>query len=322
MGGVCSEGFCTQSIAVVEVSHGFLVCLSVVLSVAFFTLVERKSLAAFQLRRGPEKVGMMGLPQPVADALKLASKEWVIPYRANEYPYLIGPFVSFFISFLMWYLVPFESQVGIMKWGIIWFMCLSSLNVYGVIMSGWASNSKYSMLGTMRAVAQVISYEIGMGLLMFFPAILGISFEFSEIMFGQSWVWTAFVSYVAFVSWVITMLAEVQRPPFDLAEGESELVSGYHVEYGGMGFALLFLAEYASLLMVGFMVVGLFFGALSELSVAVFGVLTAWGSVWLRASVPRCRYDQLMMLSWKTLCPLGLGSVVLAVVIKIMSSLG
>nr|YP_009114565.1 NADH dehydrogenase subunit 1 [Tegillarca granosa]AID49102.1 NADH dehydrogenase subunit 1 [Tegillarca granosa]UAJ48183.1 NADH dehydrogenase subunit 1 [Tegillarca granosa] len=264
----------------------------------------------------------MGLGQPIADAFKLASKGWIIPFRSNVMLYLFGPFISFFISFSMWYLLPFESQVASFKWAVIWFLCLSSVNVYGVIVSGWASNSKYSMLGTMRGVAQVISYEISMGLLMLFPAVLGMSFEVYEIFSSQKWVWIAFVSYVALVSWSITMLAEVQRPPFDLAEGESELVSGYHVEYGGMGFTLLFLAEYGCLLLVGFMLVGLFFGALEEFSVVFFGLMAAWCSVWLRASVPRCRYDQLMMLSWKSLCPLGLGSVVLAMIMKISAGLG
>nr|UVJ66744.1 NADH dehydrogenase subunit 1 [Anadara cornea] len=304
----------------IEFSHGIISCLCVVLSVAFFTLLERKSLAAFQLRCGPEKVGFMGIPQPVADALKLSMKEWVIPYRSNMMVYLVGPFVSFFISYLMWYLAPLEGQVVALKVSVIWFMCLSSLNVYGMIMSGWSSNSKYSMLGTMRGVAQVISYEVGMGLLMFFPVVLSLSFEFFEILMSQNWIWIGFSSYIVLVSWIICMLAEVQRPPFDLAEGESELVSGYHVEYSGMGFAFLFLAEYASLLLVGLMVIGLFFGIMEEFLVVGFGVLIAWGSVWLRACVPRCRYDQLMMLSWKTLCPLGLGSVTLAVMIKIFSN--
>nr|UVJ66696.1 NADH dehydrogenase subunit 1 [Anadara broughtonii]UVJ66708.1 NADH dehydrogenase subunit 1 [Anadara broughtonii]UVJ66720.1 NADH dehydrogenase subunit 1 [Anadara broughtonii] len=310
-------GSVTSGMKWIELSHGFISCLCVVLSVAFFTLFERKSLAAFQLRCGPEKVGFMGLPQPIADALKLSMKEWVIPYRSNVMLYLFGPFVSFFISYMMWYLTPLEGQVVALKISVIWFMCFSSLNVYGMVMSGWSSNSKYSMLGTMRGVAQVISYEVGMGLLMFFPVVLGLSFEFFEILLSQNWVWIGFTSYVVLVSWIVCMLAEVQRPPFDLAEGESELVSGYHVEYSGMGFAFLFLAEYACLLMVGLLMMGLFFGVLEEFLVVGFGVLVAWGSVWLRACVPRCRYDQLMMLSWKTLCPLGLGGVILATIMKI-----
>nr|YP_010401071.1 NADH dehydrogenase subunit 1 [Barbatia decussata]UQT66004.1 NADH dehydrogenase subunit 1 [Barbatia decussata] len=288
--------------------YGLLVSLCVVLSVAFFTLVERKSLAAFQIRKGPQKTGILGLPQPIADALKLVMKDWWFPWRSNVYAFIIGPFFSFFVALIMWFLLPVASSGFIVKLGIIWFMCLSSLSVYGVMSAGWSSNSKYAMLGTMRAVAQVISYEISMGLILFFPVVLGGGFySINKISSSQCWLVLGLVFFQLTQSWLITVLAETQRPPFDLAEGESELVSGYHVEYSGVGFAAIFLAEYTSLLLMGAVSVAMFLGGVGDfLFICLAGVL-AWLSVWVRASFPRYRYDQLMGLTWKVLCPLSLG---------------
>lgn len=199
------------------------------------------------------------------------------------------------------------------------FLCLSRVSVYGTIMCGWASNSKYALLGAMRAVAQVISYEVRIALLLLFPLLLYDSVSFESVYEGQEGLWTVFLAVPVSQMWLVTALAETQRPPFDLAEGESELVSGFHVEYRGAGFALIFLAEYTALLFMGMVRVCLFFGSSPDLLLVLKGVILSWCSIWVRARFPRYRYDQLMMLMWKTFCPGSLGALFILLAVKRMA---
>nr|YP_010610679.1 NADH dehydrogenase subunit 1 [Cirrothauma magna]WAP91434.1 NADH dehydrogenase subunit 1 [Cirrothauma magna] len=280
----------------------------VLLAVAFFTLLERKGLSIFQLRKGPNKVGLVGLPQPLADAIKLFTKEYIKPSMVNSFPFLICPLMSLFLALLLWVL--YNSHYVVLMGGLslIMFMCISSISVYSVMGAGWFSNSKYALLGAIRAVAQSISYEVSMSLILMSCLIMMGSINFVMLLKYQSFFWLVFVNFFMFLMWFISSIAETHRAPFDFAEGESELVSGFNVEYGAMGFALLFMAEYSNILFMSVLVVCLFFGG-GPITLS-FGVsmcfmvsLVGWGFIWVRASYPRYRYDLLMYLIWKSYLP-------------------
>nr|QHD18707.1 NADH dehydrogenase subunit 1 [Epitonium scalare] len=289
----------------------------ILLAVAFFTLFERKGLSYMQIRKGPNKVGFMGIPQPIADAAKLLTKEMVKPSVANYIPYLLAPVLSFILALLMWNLYPSVYSVSYFKWGVLFFLCVSSLNVYGTLLAGWASNSKYALLGGLRAIAQTISYEVSMVLVLLFPLFLVGSFNFISIMECQSVVWFVFLGFPIFFVWFSTCVAETNRAPFDFAEGESELVSGFNIEYGSAPFALIFLAEYANILVMGLFCSVLFLGGgwgliINEDVILLFKTLIfSFIFIWVRASYPRFRYDFLMKVTWKMFLPSALGFLML-----------
>nr|YP_010610653.1 NADH dehydrogenase subunit 1 [Cirrothauma murrayi]WAP91408.1 NADH dehydrogenase subunit 1 [Cirrothauma murrayi] len=291
-----------------ELFSSIISIICVLLAVAFFTLLERKGLSYFQLRKGPNKVGLMGLPQPLADAVKLFTKEFILPGKVNSFPFMICPLLSLFLALLLWIL--YNSYYVIMMGGLslIMFMCISSVGVYSVMGAGWFSNSKYALLGSVRAVAQSISYEVSMSLILMSCLVMIGSVNLCVLLKYQSYFWLVFVNFFMFLMWFVSSVAETHRAPFDFAEGESELVSGFNVEYGAMGFALLFMAEYSNILFMSVLVVCLFFGGgLISLSLGasmcMMVSLASWGFIWVRASYPRYRYDLLMYLIWKSYLP-------------------
>nr|YP_010472540.1 NADH dehydrogenase subunit 1 [Mitrella albuginosa]UVG40725.1 NADH dehydrogenase subunit 1 [Mitrella albuginosa] len=294
----------------------------ILLAVAFFTLLERKGLSYMQIRKGPNKVGFMGLPQPLADAAKLLLKEIAKPTMANYSPYFIAPIFSLILALLLWQLYPSLYACSYFKWGILFFLCVSGMNVYGTLMAGWASNSKYALLGSLRAIAQTISYEVSMALVLLFPLFLVGSFSFIEVKESQSLIWIALLMIPVSFLWFVTCVAETNRAPFDFAEGESELVSGFNIEYGSAGFALIFLAEYANILVMSLFTSLLFFGG-SSLFIfeSDFGFMLkvlffAFLFIWVRASYPRFRYDLLMSLTWKGFLPAALSFLLLIAMIS------
>nr|AXA45444.1 NADH dehydrogenase subunit 1 [Pinguigemmula sp. MNHN IM 2013-18391] len=293
----------------------------ILLAVAFFTLLERKGLSYIQIRKGPNKVGLMGLPQPIADAAKLLTKEITKPTMANYSPYFVAPVFSFILALLLWQLYPSLYSVSYFKWGILFFLCVSGMNVYGTLLAGWASNSKYALLGSLRAIAQTISYEVSMALVLLFPLFLVGSFNFTEIKESQEFIWFTFLMIPVSLMWFVTCIAETNRAPFDFAEGESELVSGFNIEYGAAGFALIFLAEYANILVMSLFSALLFFGGSSFLVIEsdlgfMFKVLFfAFAFIWVRASYPRFRYDLLMNLTWKGFLPASLSFLLLIAIL-------
>nr|YP_010944801.1 NADH dehydrogenase subunit 1 [Pyroteuthis margaritifera]WMC20917.1 NADH dehydrogenase subunit 1 [Pyroteuthis margaritifera] len=289
------------------------------LAVAFFTLLERKGLGYFQMRKGPNKVGLMGLPQPLADAVKLFSKELIKPTLVNIFPFLICPFMSLFLGLVLWILYNNYFVCSMGGLSMLMFLCVSSLGVYSVMGAGWFSNSKYALLGSVRAVAQSISYEVSMSLILLSCLVLSGSLSLSLIMKYQVFVWIFFVNFFMMLMWFVSCVAETHRAPFDFAEGESELVSGFNVEYGGVGFAVLFMAEYSNILFMSVLVVGLFFGGIIFVSgygmgLCLFVSLIAWLFIWVRASYPRYRYDLLMYLIWKSYLPSVLSLLIYLVV--------
>uniref|UniRef100_UPI0030FF2CE5 NADH dehydrogenase subunit 1 n=1 Tax=Assiminea estuarina TaxID=2904674 RepID=UPI0030FF2CE5 len=289
----------------------------ILLAVAFFTLLERKGLSYMQIRKGPNKVGIAGLPQPLADAAKLLTKEIAKPTMANYSPYFMAPVFSFILALLLWQLYPSLCATGYFKWGILFFLCVSSLNVYGTLLAGWASNSKYALLGSLRAIAQTISYEVSMALILLFPLFILGSFNFFELNEKQLSLWFGFLMLPIFFMWFVTCIAETNRAPFDFAEGESELVSGFNIEYGAAGFALIFLAEYANILVMSLFSAVLFLGGssffmgLSDLVFISKILFFAFVFIWVRASYPRFRYDLLMSLTWKSFLPVSLSMLLL-----------
>nr|UFI48560.1 NADH dehydrogenase subunit 1 [Amalda novaezelandiae] len=284
----------------------------ILLAVAFFTLLERKGLSYIQIRKGPNKVGLAGLPQPIADAAKLLTKEITKPTMANYSPYFAAPIFSFILALLLWQLYPSLYSCSYFKWGILFFLCVSGMNVYGTLLAGWASNSKYALLGSLRAIAQTISYEISMALILLFPLFLVGSFNFIKIKESQELIWLSLMMIPVSSIWFVTCIAETNRAPFDFAEGESELVSGFNIEYGAAGFALIFLAEYANILVMSLFTSLLFFGGSSmfyihsDLAFMLKILFFAFAFIWVRASYPRFRYDLLMGLTWKGFLPASL----------------
>nr|YP_009169438.1 NADH dehydrogenase subunit 1 [Naticarius hebraeus]AKL90635.1 NADH dehydrogenase subunit 1 [Naticarius hebraeus] len=295
-----------------SIISSLLTYICVLLAVAFFTLLERKGLSYIQIRKGPNKVGVAGLPQPIADAAKLLTKEIAKPTMANYSPYFGAPIFSFVLALLLWQLYPSLYSLSYFKWGILFFLCVSSLNVYGTLLAGWASNSKYALLGSLRAIAQTISYEISMALILLFPLFLVGTFSFIEIKESQEYIWLSFLMFPVSLMWFVTCVAETNRAPFDFAEGESELVSGFNIEYGSAGFALIFLAEYANILIMSLLSALLFFGGSSmiifesDIAFMLKILFFAFVFIWVRGSYPRFRYDLLMNLTWKSFLPASL----------------
>nr|QRW36344.1 NADH dehydrogenase subunit 1 [Hydroporus kasyi] len=284
-----------------------LLVVCVLLGVAFLTLLERKVLGYIQIRKGPNKVGFMGIPQPFSDAIKLFSKEQTFPLLSNYIMYYYSPVMSLFLSLLMWMIMPFMLNLFSFNLGMLFFLCVTSMGVYTVMIAGWSSNSSYSLLGGMRAVAQTISYEVSLSLIfMSFMIMIG-GFSLLNFYIFQEYIWMIFLFLPLSLIWFVSSLAETNRTPFDFAEGESELVSGFNVEYSSGGFALIFLSEYSSILFMSMLFSLMFLGGnLLSFIFYLELVFISFLFIWVRGTLPRFRYDKLMYLAWKSFLPISL----------------
>jgi NADH-quinone oxidoreductase subunit H len=291
------------------------------IAVAYLTLAERKILAAIQKRRGPNVVGFLGLLQPLADGAKLILKETVLPSTANKFIFIMAPVLTFLLSLISWAAIPLGDSVVIadINMGLLYIFAISSLGVYGIIMSGWASNSRYAFLGGLRSAAQMVSYEVSIGLILITILLCVGSLNLTKVVLFQEYVWFCIPLFPLFLMFFISSLAETNRPPFDLPEAEAELVAGYSVEYSAAGFALFFIGEYANIILMSSLNVIFFLGGwLSPFSFLSFPffwfnvklVVLLFAFVWVRAAFPRYRYDQLMRLGWKVFLPLSLAFVI------------
>jgi NADH-quinone oxidoreductase subunit H len=317
-----------------------LIAVPVILCVAYLTLWERKMLGFMHIRLGPNRVGPKGLFQPFADVFKLITKELVLPTASNKILFIVSPVVTLMPALAAWAVVPFQPQAVLanVNAGLLFVMAITSVGVYGVIVAGWASNSKYAFLGALRASAQMVSYELAMGFVMVAVLLVSGSLNMTDIVMGQGRGWFAghgltFLSWnwlpllPLFIIYVVSMVAETNRHPFDVVEGESEIVAGHMVEYSGMAFALFFLGEYANMILLSCMASIMFLGGwMSPLDVAPFTLIPGWIwlgiktfcvvslFIWFRATFPRYRYDQIMRLGWKIFIPLtGIWLVVVAI---------
>ena len=305
------------------------IVLPLLIAVAYLTFFERKVIGFIQLRIGPNRVGYRGLLQPFADLLKMLQKEIIVPTQANKYLFIIAPLLTLAPALVGWAVIPFDQGLVLanINAGVLYLFAMSSLSVYGVLIAGWASNSKYAMLGALRSAAQTVSYEIAMGFALVGVLLAANTMNITDIVLSQQggiWHWWALPLLPLFMSFWIAGIAETNRAPFDLAEGESEIVAGFHVEYSAIGFGLFFLGEYASMILISAMLALLFAGGwlspfegipvLNNLFFFVPGI--AWlllkicfflfVYLWIRATFPRYRYDQLMRLGWKVLIPVTL----------------
>ena len=317
------EGFWTVATTVLYI---MLIVLPLLLGVAYVTLAERKVIAAMQLRQGPMTVGPFGLLQPLADGLKLFLKETIVPSGANKVVFVLAPMVTFVLAMIGWAVIPFGPGMVLanINVGVLYLFAISSLGVYGIIMAGWASNSRYAFLGALRSSAQMVSYEISMGVIILCVLVTAGTLNLSEIVEAQRGLWYFIPHFPMFMIFIASILAETNRHPFDLPEDEATLVTGYNVEYSSMAFALFFLGEYANMILLSAMTSVLFLGGwLPPLDIFPLNLIP--GPVWLilkicfvlfiyfwtRATLPRYRYDQLMRLGWKVFLPLSLAWLVL-----------
>jgi NADH-quinone oxidoreductase subunit H len=305
------------------------IIIPLLISVAYFTISERKIMGIIQRRKGPNVIGFVGLLQPLADGLKLFTKETILPSDSNVILFLIAPLLTFMLSLMGWCVIPYNKDVVFVNLnvGILYLLAISSLGVYGILIAGWSSNSKYPFLGALRSASQMISYEISIGFILLSVCACAGSFNLTEIVLAQKGGWYFLPLFPMFVMFNISMLAETNRHPFDLPEAEAELVSGYNVEYSAMTFALFFLGEYANMLLMSAFNAVLFLGGW----LSPFFISLIPGSCWFsfkillgvvffivtRATLPRYRYDQLMLLGWKCFLPLSIGYLILTLSILI-----
>nr|YP_009351403.1 NADH dehydrogenase subunit 1 [Inquilinitermes inquilinus]AQP29478.1 NADH dehydrogenase subunit 1 [Inquilinitermes inquilinus] len=294
-----------------------LLMIFVMVGVAFLSLLERKVLGYVHIRKGPNSVGFVGILQPFGDAISLFTSEQYFPLVSNYLIYYFSPIFGFFLSLLIWLLVPYLSGFISFELGLLFFLACTSLGVYTVMVAGWSSNSGYSLLGGLRALAQTISYEVSLAFILLSFVVLISSYDLLYFYMFQVYLWLIFISFPLSFIWFISCLAETNRTPFDFAEGESELVSGFNVEYGGGGFALIFLAEYASILFMSLLFCIIFLG--SDLYSFFFYVKLTFISflfIWVRGTLPRFRYDKLMYLAWSSFLPLSLNYLLFFVGVK------
>lgn len=295
------------------------IMLPVIIAVAYSTYLERKVIGYMQLRIGPNRVGFKGLLQPFADVFKLLGKEIILPAKANKLLFFLGPIMVLVPAFVCWAVIPFDEGLVLadLNIGVLYILAVSSLGVYGVLLAAWASNSKYAFLGAVRSAAQMVSYEVSMGLILLSVIMFAGSLNLSDIVHSQKDMWNAIVLFPLFVMYVVSILAETNRAPFDLPEAEAELVAGYNVEYSSTPFALFFLGEYANMLLLSAMTTVMFLGGwlpLFDFLDFIPGFVWFAGKTlfvlfiffWARATFPRFRYDQLMRLGWKVFLPISL----------------
>ncbi|MGA1590138.1 MAG: NADH-quinone oxidoreductase subunit NuoH [Methylophilaceae bacterium] len=298
----------------------FCIVIPVMISVAYLTYFERRVIGFMQSRIGPNRVGFFGLLQPIADALKLLFKEIILPEKSNNFLFFLAPLLSIAPALAAWAVIPFDFEMVLadINAGLLYVLAMTSIAVYGVIIAGWASNSKYAFLGSLRSAAQIVSYEIAMGFTLVGVLMCANSLNLGEIVMAQQGgisQWYCWPLFPLFIIYFISAVAETNRAPFDVAEGESEIVAGFHVEYSGMAFALFFLAEYANMILVSILAVIMFLGGwmspFSFMSDGIFWLLAKvvfvlFFFLWFRATFPRYRYDQIMRLGWKVFIPLTL----------------
>nr|ARH54324.1 NADH dehydrogenase subunit 1 [Curculionidae sp. 6 AH-2016] len=281
--------------------------ISVLVGVAFFTLLERKVLGYIHIRKGPNKVGYIGLLQPFSDAIKLFTKEQVYPFMSNLGLYYMCPIMNLFLSLLLWVCMPFITYYMNFSLSFLFFLSVSSLSVYTIMLAGWSSNSNYAMLGSVRSVAQTISYEVSLILILLSFLFLIMSFNILDLVKFQEYIWFIFLMMPLGLMWVISSLAETNRSPFDFAEGESELVSGFNVEYSSGSFAMIFLAEYTSILFMSMLCAMILLGGnLFSFFFFIKIIFVSFFWIWVRGTLPRYRYDKLMYLAWKSYLPVSL----------------
>lgn len=298
-----------------------LIILPLLIFIAYLTFFERKVIGSMQLRKGPNVVGPFGLLQPIADGLKLLSKETIFPDNSNKFLFILSPIITFVLALVAWAVIPIDYKVVLadINVGIMYIFAISSLGVYGIIVAGWSSNSRYAFLGSLRSAAQMISYEVSIGLIIISILLSAGSLNLTEIVLSQSSMWYLIPHFPMFVIFFISTLAETNRAPFDLPEAESELVAGYNVEYSSMSFGLFFLGEYGNMILMSSMTTILFLGGwlppidndfLSIIPGFVWFLIKVsfllFIFLWVRATLPRYRYDQLMTLGWKLFLPLSL----------------
>ncbi len=322
---------------VLVIIEALAVLVPLLISVAYLTYAERKVLAAMQLRKGPNVVGMFGLGQPFADALKMLMKETIIPSGSNPLLFLMAPMLTFGLAMIAWAVIPVTNGWAIadINVGVLYLFAISSLGVYGIMIAGWSSNSKYAFLGALRSAAQMVSYEVSMGFVIVTVVLAAGSLNLTQIVLAQQTVWFCVPLFPMFIIFFISTLAETNRAPFDLPEGESEIVAGFFVEYSSMSFALFFLGEYANMILMSAMTTLLFLGGwLAPFGLAPFTWIPGpiwfilkvcfvlFCFLWVRATFPRYRYDQLMRLGWKVFLPASLVWVVLTAGVMTMIHAG
>nr|YP_010403043.1 NADH dehydrogenase subunit 1 [Plutella armoraciae]UQV94844.1 NADH dehydrogenase subunit 1 [Plutella armoraciae] len=293
--------------------------IGVLIGVAYLTLLERKVLGYIQIRKGPNKLGFVGIFQPFADAIKLFTKEQTYPMFSNYMIYYFSPIIGFVLSLILWMMIPYYFNFFSFNLGFLFFFSCTSLGVYILMISGWSSNSNYSLLGGLRAVAQTISYEVSLAFIMMSTIIMIMDFNLLKLMDYQKFIWFMILMFPLSLCWLSSSLAETNRTPFDFAEGESELVSGFNVEYSSGGFALIFLSEYSSILFMSLMFVLMYMGGYSLNLIFYFKLsFLSFVFIWVRGTLPRYRYDKLMYLAWKSYLPISLNFLLLFLGFKIM----